>query len=99
MAIGRIRSAGFDANPDRLAVDVMEPGPSTVRPDQPLQPLVKRMRQRDAPHVLVTTPQGKLFGILLRDEADRLLAGDPPGRIWQDCECCPGRWTISREAT
>jgi hypothetical protein len=97
MAIGRIRGDEFDADPDLLVIDVMESGPSTVRPDQPLQSLVERMQQRDAPNVIVTTPQGKLLGILLRDEAERLLAGDPPHQIWRDCECCPGRWTISRE--
>jgi CBS-domain-containing membrane protein len=102
MAIGRIRASAFEADPDRRASEVMEPGPSTVRPDTLLQPLVHRMHNRNAPHVLVTTPPGKLIGILLRDEADRLLAGEPPHRIWQDCECCPGRWTSAhstREST
>jgi CBS-domain-containing membrane protein len=81
MAIGRIRGDGFESPDDRRVVEVMEPGPSTVRPDQPLQPLVERMHDRDAPNVIVTTPQGKLVGILLRDEADQLLAGEPPVRI------------------
>ena len=93
MAIGRIRNSALDADPHQRAVDVMEPGPSTVRPDSLLQPLVERMRTRNAPHVIVTTPQGILIGILIREEADRLLAGDPPEQIWRDCECCPGRWT------
>lgn len=93
MAIGRIRGAGFDGDADRLAGDVMEAGPSTVRPDQPLQPLVRRMHQANAPNVIVTNPQGELLGILLEDEAGRLLAGEPPERIWRDCDCCPGRWT------
>lgn len=98
MAIGRIRSSGFDTDPDRLAVDVMEPGPSTVRADGLLQPLVQRMEERNAPHVIVSTPQGKLVGILIRHEAARLLAGDPPQQIWRDCDGCPGRWTASAAA-
>lgn len=96
MAIGRIHSSELTEDPDQRAVDVMEPGPSTVRPNSLLEPLVKRMHTRNAPHVIVTTPQGVLIGILIRDEADRLLAGDPPERIWADCECCPGRWTTKR---
>lgn len=80
IAIGRIRGEALDADPDRQAAEVMEPGPSTVRPDTLLQPLVQRMHDRNAPHVLVTTPQGRLIGILMRDEADRLLAGEPPQR-------------------
>jgi hypothetical protein len=92
MAVGRIRGKGFDTDRDLRAVEVMEPGPSTVRPDQQLQPLVERMHRRQAPNVIVTTPQGRLIGILVREEADRLLAGEPPQRIWRDCDCCPGRW-------
>lgn len=95
MAIGRIRGSGFESDDARRAVEVMEPGPSTVRPDGLLRPLVERMHDLNAPHVIVTTPQGRLIGILLRDEADRLLAGEPPHQIWQDCECCPGRWATS----
>lgn len=68
----------------------------TVRHDNLLQPLVQRTHNRNAPHVIVTTPQGKFIGLLLRDEADRLLAGEPPYQIWRDCECCPGRWTTAQ---
>lgn len=98
MAIGRIRGDAFDRPGEQLAGAVMESGMSTVRPDQPLQPLVERMHDRNAPNVIATTPQGKLLGILLRDEADRLLAGEPPERIWRDCDCCPGRWTTERKS-
>lgn len=96
MAIGRIRGSTFDNDADLRAVEVMEVGPSTVRPDSLLQPLVQRMHERNAPHILVTTAQGTLIGILVRDEADRLLAGEPPRKIWRDCECCPGGWTTTR---
>ncbi|HJQ90723.1 MAG TPA: CBS domain-containing protein [Acidimicrobiia bacterium] len=98
IAIGRIRSTTLDAAPDQRVVDVMEPGPSTVRPDSLLEPLIKRMRHRNAPHVIVTTPQGILIGILLRGEAERLIAGDPPHQIWRDCECCPGRWATAHDS-
>lgn len=96
MAIGRIRSPAFDSDRERRAVEVMEPGPSTVRPDNLLEPLIRRMHDHNAQHVVVTTPQGELIGILLRDEADRLIAGEPPHQIWRDCECCPGRWTTTQ---
>lgn len=92
MTIGRIRGAAFDDAPGRPVHEVMEPGPSTVRGDQLLQPLVQRMKERNVPNVIATTPQGRLLGLLIRDEADRLLAGDPPQQIWRDCECCPGGW-------
>lgn len=99
MAIGRIRGGGFDTADDRQVAEVMELGPSTVRPDQLLQPLMERMHRRNAPNVIVTTPQGRLIGILVRDEADRLLAGEPVQRIWRDCDCCPGRWATGEKTT
>jgi len=88
----------FDSRPDLEAVEVMEPGPSTVRPDGLLEPLVGRMHARKASHVIVTTPQGRLIGVLIREEADRLLAGEPPSQIWRDCKGCPGRWGDKMEA-
>jgi CBS domain-containing protein len=84
IVVGRLRPSALEGQDDRLVEDVMEPGPSTVRPDGLLQPLVERMVHRNAPHVLVTTPQGMLVGILFRDEATRLLAGEPPSQIWRD---------------
>jgi hypothetical protein len=92
IVVGRLRPSALKVSDGRLVEEIMEPGPSTVRPDGLLQPLVERMEQRNAPHVLVTTPQGDLIGILFRDEARRLLAGEPPSQIWRDCEGCPGRW-------
>jgi len=95
VVVGRLRRSTLGKD-DRAKVDVlMEPGPGTVRPDSLLEPLVDRLIRRDIPHVLVTTPQGELLGVLLRDEAKRLLAGDSPEQIWADCECCPGRWTTA----
>jgi CBS domain-containing protein len=97
VVIGRLRPDALQDPVDRLVGEVMEPGPSSVRPDELLQPLVERMEHRNAPHVLVTTPQGNLIGILFRDEAKRLLAGEPPTQIWRDCEGCPGRWAESAD--
>jgi len=90
--IGRLRQGATETDGDRLVGDVMEAGPTTVRPDGLLQPLVERMDRRDTPHVLVTTPQGHLLGVLVRDEAKRLLAGEPPQQIWRSCDGCPGLW-------
>jgi CBS domain-containing protein len=97
VVIGRLRPTALGGPDDRLVEEVMEPGPATVRPDQLLQPLVERMERRNAPHVLVTTPQGNLIGILFQDEAKRYLAGEPPSQIWRHCEGCPGRWAASAD--
>lgn len=89
---GVIRDEGWDAT-DETAVDhVMRAGPTTVRADEMLEPLVGRMQHRGTRLVLVTTPQGQLLGAVLRQEAERLLSGKPAKRVWQDCDGCPGRW-------
>ena len=52
----------------------MEAGPSTVRPDSALGPLVERLRERDLRTAVATTPEGKLLGVLRRAEAERRLS-------------------------
>ena len=75
----------------------MESGPTTARPDGVLASLVDRMAKRETRMVLVTTPQGALVGALVRVEAERLLAGEPPEEVWRDCDGCPGRWAIQEQ--
>lgn len=62
MAVGRIHGSGLDADPGRQVADVMDPGPSTVRADTPLQPLIERLRSHNAPNVIVTTPKEDFSG-------------------------------------
>ena len=92
IAVGRIRSPAWDVEGDVSVAELMEPGPTTVRPDGLLRPLIHRMQKRDTAHVLVTTSQGALIGVLVREEGERVLAGEPPQQIWRDCDGCPGRW-------
>ncbi len=89
---GVIRDQGWEAPDDAPVEAVMQAGPTTVRPDGVLESLVGRMQKRDTRLVLVTTPQGQLLGAILRTEAERLLAGEAPDTVWQDCDACPGRW-------
>jgi CBS-domain-containing membrane protein len=51
----------------------MEPGPSTVRPDVDLTSLVERLRKRDLHYGVVTTPEGKLMGVVRRSAAEQRL--------------------------
>lgn len=43
---GRLRSDAYRRDPESKAEDVMEPGVTTVRPSEPLEPLVERGRWR-----------------------------------------------------
>lgn len=95
LAVGRLRTKHWSEAGDSLVGDVMEVGPSSVRFDEELEPLVERMDRRPTPLVVVSTPQGALLGVVLREDAHRLLAGEPVERIWTECDGCRGHWRVA----
>lgn len=97
LVVGRLRGSAWDNDADQLVGAAMEIGPTTVRPDGDLHSLLGRMEKGDAQLVTVSDPQGRLIGVVLADDARRLVSGEPPERIWKDCESCPGRWSYSSE--
>lgn len=71
--LGRLRGEAWEADPERIAADVMENGPTTFRPDKFLEPLIKRMFAKKVGTVVITNPDGVLIGLLYRrDGAERL---------------------------
>jgi len=93
VVVGRLRDPVWQQSHDLVVGAAMELGPTTVRPNALLVPLVERMQKRGTGLVSVTTPQGVLLGVLLRADAEQLIAGDPPDRTWVDCDGCPGHWS------
>jgi CBS domain-containing protein len=73
VVLGRLRASKLDESAAGTAEAVMEPGPTTVRPDERLEELVERMRQAEVGQIIVTTPDGRLIGVLRRDEAETFL--------------------------
>ena len=71
--VGRLRAAALAADPAMRAEQAMEAGPSTVRPDRSLQELVTVMRDKNLTVMLVTTPEGRLLGVLPRGLAEHAL--------------------------
>ena len=72
------RALGSD---DELTADtVMRVGPATVRADEDLPGLLHRMHARRVASMLVTDPEGRLLGVLMRDDADRVL----PAHSWDE---------------
>ena len=63
--LGRIGEDRPD-DPTQTAEHSMVPGPTTVRAHEPLDPLLRRMEQRNVTEVLVTTPEGRLLGAVRR---------------------------------
>jgi predicted transcriptional regulator len=75
--LGRLRKAVLGADPAARAEQVMEAGPSTIRADRPLAELAERLRRRELRTAVVTTPDGKLLGVVLRADMEARLAGQP----------------------
>ena len=73
VVLGRVRDDAFEDDPDRTAEDVMRAGPATVRPSEPLDALVQRMRDRNVESIVVSTSDGVLVGVLRRADAERRL--------------------------
>lgn len=80
IVLGRLRREVWEADPETPVEEVMEEGPTTFRPDHFLEPLVKRMRDKNAGSVIVTNPDGVLLGILYRKDAEEHLQKDLPGK-------------------
>jgi CBS domain-containing protein len=74
--LGRRALRGTDA---ATVEEAMTEGPSTIRPSIGLEKLVERMRRHDLTSFVVTTSDGRLVGVVRREEAEqRLLHAGPP---------------------
>ena len=73
IVLGLLRGESFNADPGTPVEALMESGPTSVRPDVPLADITQRMQRRKAGSILVTTPDGRLVGILQRKDAEAML--------------------------
>ena len=65
--LGRLRGAVLEtADPDSRTADVMEPGPATLRPDEPAARVRERLQKRNLRHAIITDPEGHLLGTVHR---------------------------------
>lgn len=90
--LGVVLPGNESADPDAVALDIMRPGPSTKRPDEPLGPLVERMKRGQVDQVLVTSIYGRLLGGFRLEDAEAHLEGRVSQADWTDCEGCRGSW-------
>jgi Mg/Co/Ni transporter MgtE len=74
VVLGRIRGEALDGDPEQAAEAVMEAGPTSVRPSEPLDALIGRMQKRKAKSIVVSTATGVLVGVLRREDGERRLA-------------------------
>ncbi len=73
VVLGRVRGDAFDGDPTLTVETVMEAGPATVRPSEPINALTKRMRDRHVDSIVISTSDGVLVGVLRSADAERRL--------------------------
>ena len=76
IVLGRLRGDAWQADPQTRVEEVMENGPTTFRPDNFLEPLIKRMQEKKVGSVIITNSDGGLIGILYRKDGEELLHRD-----------------------
>jgi len=70
VVLGRLGRKAAASDRDESVEEAMTPGPSTVRPSIGTDALLERMRPRNLTSYLVTTPDGRLVGLVRRDELE-----------------------------
>ncbi len=74
--LGRVRGSTLAAAAaDAAAESLMEPGPSTIRPNKTVAEVVERLAKNDLRTMIVTTPRGRLLGVFHRADGERFLQG------------------------
>jgi CBS domain-containing protein len=71
VVLGLLRGDVFTAAPETIIEDVMESGPSTIRPHVTVESMIESMRKQRVEHSVVTTLDGRLVGVLYRKDIER----------------------------
>ena len=77
VVLGRIGRRAIRGRANVSAEEAMTPGPSTIRPSARLVTVVERMRRQKLTNIPVTTSDGRLVGLLVREDAERAVADLP----------------------
>ena len=72
VVLGLLREKELSSDPKVPVQEVMRNGPATFRPNEPVGNVAKRMQDREATAVLVTRSDGRLAGLLYREDAQQL---------------------------
>jgi Mg/Co/Ni transporter MgtE len=72
VVLGLLRDRELLSDPKSSVEEAMRNGPATFRPNEPVGKMAQRMQDREATAVLVTTPDGRLVGLLYREDAEHL---------------------------
>jgi CBS domain-containing protein len=71
VVLGVLRDDALEAEGDPLVEEAMRPGPSTFRPNVPIEEMAEHMSRHDLESAPITTSDGRLVGLLVREDAVR----------------------------
>ena len=80
VVLGLLRAGELQRGQNEPVEQVMRPGPSTFRPHVPIEELAHFMIHHDLPTAPVTTSDGRLVGLLRREDAARVALEQTRGR-------------------
>jgi Mg/Co/Ni transporter MgtE len=69
VVLGLLREAELEKGRDELIEQVMRPGPSTFRPNVPIEEMAQYMVDHNLPTSPITSSDGRLIGLLRREDA------------------------------
>lgn len=72
VVFGLLREAELDIEGNEPVAQVMRPGPSTFRPHVPIEEMAQFMVAHDLPTSPITSSDGRLIGVLRREDAVRV---------------------------
>jgi Mg/Co/Ni transporter MgtE len=75
VVLGLLRAGELAREGAARIEDAMRPGPSTFRPHVRIEEMAHYMTEHDLPSAPITTSDGRLVGVLLRDDAVRAHGG------------------------
>jgi predicted transcriptional regulator len=74
VVLGVLRGDALAKDPGSRVEDVMELGPRTVRPSEPVAELLRRRSAQGVKSWIVATSHGVCLGLLVRDDAEKAAA-------------------------
>jgi Mg/Co/Ni transporter MgtE len=77
VVLGLLREAELKRGGDEPVEQVMRPAPSTFRPHVPIEEMAHFMIDHDLPTSPVTSSDGRLVGVLRREDAVAAAHGTP----------------------
>jgi CBS-domain-containing membrane protein len=72
---GVLRGNALSKDPGSRVEDVMELGPRTIRPSQPVEKLLAKRSSQGVKSWIVTTAHGELLGVVARRDLELALEG------------------------